>query len=471
MPGQTAHACMIGIGRVAAGETVVISAAGGGVGSIAGQIGKILGARVVGIAGGPEKCKAVEALGFDACVDYKSPDYAANLAAACPGGIDVYIENVGGAVTQAVLPLLKYRARVPVCGFIAYYGVGREGPGPDHLPGFMRTIMSKGLELRGFGGAMVGGQAALDDLAKWFSEGKIRNPETIVEGLENATRRVCRGFRFQRLCRQTACARRRCLKPPNIRRAGGCLPWKAAATSAISAVTPAHDGKHTRWGMIYRSGSLAGLTPAGRDHLFTLGVKALCDLRSTRERVAEPYDWCEPAGIVAWSRDYETSFGELRTLMASSHATAEAARAAMFTGYRGLPYEQAPAYREVFRCLAAGHLPLVFNCSAGKDRAGTAAALILSALGVPRDIVVRDYAVSDKVVDFKRIFLTGKGAAHHLASQPEGVADAILMSDPAYIETALSSIDERSGSLEAYLQEQLDVTPDMLTEIRARLLT
>jgi NADPH-dependent curcumin reductase CurA len=186
MPGQTAHACMIGIGRVTAGETVVISAAAGAVGSIAGQIGKILGARIVGIAGGAAKCSALQALGFDASVDYKISDYPARLAAACPGGVDVYIENVGGAVTEAVLPLFKYRARMPVCGFISYYGIGREGPGPDHLPGFMRTIMSKGLEVRGFGGALVGGTVALEQLGAWVKAGHIRYPETIVQGLENA---------------------------------------------------------------------------------------------------------------------------------------------------------------------------------------------------------------------------------------------------------------------------------------------
>jgi NADPH-dependent curcumin reductase CurA len=186
MPGQTAHACMIEIGRVTAGETVVISAAAGAVGSIAGQIGKILGAKVVGIAGGAEKCSAVEALGFDACIDYKARDFAERLAAACSGGIDVYVENVGGAVTQTVLPLLKYRARMPVCGFIAYYGMGMEGPGPDRLPGFMRTIMSKGLEVRGFGGSLVAGQDALDDLARWLEQGSLQLVETVVDGLENA---------------------------------------------------------------------------------------------------------------------------------------------------------------------------------------------------------------------------------------------------------------------------------------------
>jgi NADPH-dependent curcumin reductase len=186
MPGQTAHACMIGVGRVAAGETAVISAAAGTVGSIAGQIGKILGARVVGIAGGATKCTALEKLGFDACVDYKAPEFPARLAAACPNGVDVYVENVGGAVTEAVLPLFKYRARMPVCGFISYYGIGREGPGPDRLPGFMRTIMSKGLEVRGFGGALVGGAAALEQLAVWVKAGRIRYPQIVVEGLERA---------------------------------------------------------------------------------------------------------------------------------------------------------------------------------------------------------------------------------------------------------------------------------------------
>jgi NADPH-dependent curcumin reductase CurA len=186
MPGQTAHACMIGVGRVKAGETVVISAAAGMVGSTAGQIGKILGARVIGIAGGAEKCEALLALGFDACVDYKADDFAQQLAAACPHGIDVYVDNVGGDVTLTVLPLLKYGARMPVCGYIAYYGVGMEGLGPDHLPGFMRTIMSKGLEVRGFHGQMVGGQQALDDIAGWLRSGQLRCLETIIDGLDKA---------------------------------------------------------------------------------------------------------------------------------------------------------------------------------------------------------------------------------------------------------------------------------------------
>ena len=186
MPGQTAHACVIEIGRVKAGETVVISAAAGAVGSLAGQIAKLLGAHVVGIAGGPQKCAALLDLGFDGAADYKAADFVGQLKAACPKGIDVYIDNVGGDVTLAVLPLINRGGRMPLCGYIAYYGVGMEGPGPDHLPGFFRTVMSKGLEVRGFAGFMVGGQKAIEDIAGWIREGKITVPEAIVEGLEAA---------------------------------------------------------------------------------------------------------------------------------------------------------------------------------------------------------------------------------------------------------------------------------------------
>jgi NADPH-dependent curcumin reductase CurA len=186
MPGQTAHACIIEIGRVKAGETVVISAAAGAVGSLAGQIAKLFGAYVVGIAGGPGKCAALLELGFDGAADYKAPDFAAQLTAACPKGIDVYVDNVGGDVTLAVLPLVNRGGRMPLCGYIAYYGVGMEGPGPDHLPGFFRTVMAKGLEVRGFAGFMVGGQRAIDDIAGWIRDGKITVPETVIDGLEAA---------------------------------------------------------------------------------------------------------------------------------------------------------------------------------------------------------------------------------------------------------------------------------------------
>src|SRR5216684_8177930 len=141
MPGFTAYGGLHVIGKPQPDETVVVAAASGPVGSLVGQLAKLAGARAVGIAGGAEKCAYVkDELGFDAEVDHKGPDFAAKLATACPDGIDVYFENVGGAIWQAVLPLLNQGARVPVCGLIAQYnGVG-QGDGTDGLPATMRAM-------------------------------------------------------------------------------------------------------------------------------------------------------------------------------------------------------------------------------------------------------------------------------------------------------------------------------------------
>src|SRR6266704_189759 len=146
MPGRTAYIGLLDIGQPKSGETVVVSAASGAVGSVVGQIAKIKGCRAVGIAGGIEKCRFVAGeLGFDACVDHRGADLAKQLEAACPKGIDVYFENVGGAVQQTVWPLLNDFARIPVCGLIAQYNAARPMPGPD-----MFSVLRKRLTLRGF---------------------------------------------------------------------------------------------------------------------------------------------------------------------------------------------------------------------------------------------------------------------------------------------------------------------------------
>jgi NADPH-dependent curcumin reductase CurA len=164
---------------------VAISAAAGAVGSIAGQIARILGARAVGIAGGPEKCRALLDLGFDGAADYKAADFSAQLKAAAPNGIDCYFDNTGGDVTLEVFRHLNRGARMAMCGYIAYYGYGYEGPGPDHMPALYRTIMATGLEIRGFAGFMAG-QKALDDIAGWMKEGRITFPEAVVDGIDAA---------------------------------------------------------------------------------------------------------------------------------------------------------------------------------------------------------------------------------------------------------------------------------------------
>ncbi len=130
---------------------MVVAAATGAVGAVVGQIAKLKGARVVGIAGGADKCRhAVEELGFDACLDRHEPQLAERLAAACPDGIDVYFENVGGAVFDAVLPLLNIGARVPVCGLIAHYNNETLPAGPNRLPLLMATLLQKRIRMQGF---------------------------------------------------------------------------------------------------------------------------------------------------------------------------------------------------------------------------------------------------------------------------------------------------------------------------------
>ncbi|MGP8121696.1 MAG: NADP-dependent oxidoreductase [Xanthobacteraceae bacterium] len=190
MPGMTAYAGLHEIGKPKAGETVVVAAASGAVGSAVGQIAKIAGACAVGIAGGADKCRYVkEELGFDECVDHRDADLAAKLKDACPKGIDVYFENVGGKVWDAVLPRLNAFARVPVCGLIAdYNALSGDAPGPNRAPALMRAVLVKRLTLRGFividFAALHG--AFLKDMSHWLHEGKVKLREFVTEGLASA---------------------------------------------------------------------------------------------------------------------------------------------------------------------------------------------------------------------------------------------------------------------------------------------
>ena len=190
MPGFTAYTGLLEIGQAKAGETVVVAAATGAVGALVGQIAKIKGCRMVGIAGGAEKCRyAVEELGFDACLDHHDPALAEHLAAACPQGIDVYFENVGGKVFQAVLPLLNVGARVPICGLIAQYNAQELPSGPDQSPLLMRALLTKRIRMQGF--------IIFDhydhrfaeffmQMSQWLTGGRIKVLEDVIDGLENA---------------------------------------------------------------------------------------------------------------------------------------------------------------------------------------------------------------------------------------------------------------------------------------------
>lgn len=190
MPAFTAHVGLLDIGRPAPGETVVVAAATGAVGGMVGQIARLKGARVVGIVGGEDKRRyLLDELGFDVGLDRNAPGFAEALAAACPDGIDVYFENVGGAVFDAVLPLLNIGARVPVCGVIAHYNDAGRPPRPDPLPDLLKAVLQKRILMQGIVILDHYGprhDAFQREMGAWVEAGLVKAREHVVEGLENA---------------------------------------------------------------------------------------------------------------------------------------------------------------------------------------------------------------------------------------------------------------------------------------------
>jgi len=190
MPGLTAWAGLTQVGQPKAGETLVVAAASGPVGATVGQVGKLLGCRVVGIAGGAKKCAhVVDVLGFDDCIDYKTGGFPKALEGAVTDGIDIYFENVGGAVFDAVLPLMNPSARIPLCGLISQYNATALPDGPDRMSYLMGQILRKRITMRGF--------IVFDDfghlypefarqMSTWVKAGKVVYREEMIEGLERA---------------------------------------------------------------------------------------------------------------------------------------------------------------------------------------------------------------------------------------------------------------------------------------------
>ena len=196
MTGLTAYFGLLELGQPKAGETVLVSAAAGAVGSVVGQIAKIKGCRVVGIAGGADKCRyIVEKLGFDAAVDYKRADWKEQLVAATPDGIDVNFENVGGEIMEAVMARMNLFSRMPLCGMISGYNTD-EPMRADFSPILMRRIQIRGFIVMDFFSKYAEGSR---QLAEWIATGKLHHEETIVDGLENAPTAVNRLFDGQNM--------------------------------------------------------------------------------------------------------------------------------------------------------------------------------------------------------------------------------------------------------------------------------
>lgn len=191
MPGYTAYAGLLKIGEPKPGETVVVAAASGPVGATVGQIARLKGCHVVGVAGGPDKCSHLkDNLKFDHCLDHKSNDFAEELASVCPNGIDVYFENVGGKVLYSVLPLLNPFARVPVCGVVSWYNLQGLPEGPDYSPAIMGTILRMKVKMQGFiifdSFTEETHREFISDMTNWIKAGDIDYKEQMVDGLENA---------------------------------------------------------------------------------------------------------------------------------------------------------------------------------------------------------------------------------------------------------------------------------------------
>lgn len=235
------------------------------------------------------------------------------------------------------------------------------------------------------------------------------------------------------------------------------------------------EGRSVKWGRLYRSGVMSELTDADYEYLSGLGIKIVCDLRATDERSSEPTRWrtTPAANYVSW--DYEMPASALGDLFQDGLPTAAKTRNTMMTMYHEIAYEHAPRYRVMFDELAKGNLPMAFNCSAGKDRAGTAAALILSALGVEREQIVHDYALSETYVDYMQAFASPEVAESdspyaYLARLPPETIMPLMRSDPAYIEATFAELEKNHGSVLAFIQAELDVSDAELAQIRALLL-
>lgn len=193
LTGCTAYFGLLDIGQVKVGETVVVSAAAGAVGSIVGQIAKIKGCRVVGITGSSEKCRwLVEELGFDAAINYKTVDLESAIAQACPDGIDVYFDNVGGSILDAVLTKINLHARIPLCGLISTYNATEPVPGPyNYSKILMKRVRVQGFIILDY---IPRWSEAISDLGQWLNQGKIKYALEVIEGLENAPKAILKLF-------------------------------------------------------------------------------------------------------------------------------------------------------------------------------------------------------------------------------------------------------------------------------------
>jgi protein-tyrosine phosphatase len=231
------------------------------------------------------------------------------------------------------------------------------------------------------------------------------------------------------------------------------------------------DGREVKWGTLFRSGVMAQLTEGDRAEFRRLGIVTIFDLRANRERARRPTQWHHGEDIDYHSRDYELSIGALDGLIHKGHLEADALLHVIHDAYRELPFEQADSYRELFRLLVAGNVPLLFNCTAGKDRTGIAAALILFALGVPLDTINHDYSLTELAMDKLIAILFADPRYAPLAALPREQYLPIVRADPTYLAIAFREIERHHGGIAEYLDKVLGVGPGEVEVLRRELLS
>lgn len=236
------------------------------------------------------------------------------------------------------------------------------------------------------------------------------------------------------------------------------------------------DGQRLKWGRLFRSGVLSYLTAEDSARADQLGIRTICDLRNRGERLREPTHWGS-VDVKRFAWEYEKSRLSLRGLLEGNGFSAPQAHVAMVKIYRQIPGTYSQAYRAVFDSLAANEVPLLFNCSAGKDRTGVLAALILTALGVPHKQVLEDYVLTDSAVDLEKSVFDHPAGSIGLGDEYTFLTQAtredrrpLFISSPAYLHAAFDQIDRDHGSFEHYLQSVLHQSPEALVAIRANLL-
>jgi protein-tyrosine phosphatase len=233
---------------------------------------------------------------------------------------------------------------------------------------------------------------------------------------------------------------------------------------------PAQDGLSVKWRQVFRSGFMSKIAGDDLAQLRALGVDTICDLRANTERATRPTRWHEADPTELWTRDYDFSAGALFELLERPDVIKGEMHETMVNIYRVLPFEQADSYREMFRRLAAGRVPLVFNCSAGKDRTGVAAALLLSVLGVPRDVIEEDYLLTNAAMDGLVDYMRNEPKYAAFVTTRREHAMPLLRAESEYLTTSFAAIDAAHGSVREYMADILGISAEDQAAIRGHLL-